>query len=292
MDTNLIKIENSCRYLGHITNGLNEIEDLQRQLRLFFGKANMLRHAFSYCPPIWKETFSSYYGTLYTCNLWFNTLYGNTDKCMLYLMIFTGDLWVVMNFVVTWNVCWKQDSWIRVVYGFCQRWMWPRSLLVMVLWVAQLSCQQCCTEKNTPWLICKGEVWEVFKWLIVWSELWLCSDCFFILEFACFQGRKLSGNRLCTVGLTITSGDVTGTGVGIVTALAFPLIMQCRYAMCFRGIFSSVNTEKTPCGSPVRARYGVSFVDSWYDLCFGFLILCYFRCHGIFNLFGLYSTVI
>ena len=84
----------------------------------------------------------------------------------------------------------------------------------------------------------------------------------FILEFACFQGRKLSRNRLCTVGFTITSGDVTGTGVGIVTALAFPLIMQCRYAMCFSGIFSPVNTEKMPRGSPVRARYGVSFVDS------------------------------
>ena len=66
----------------------------------------------------------------------------------------------------------------------------------------------------------------------------------FILEFACFQGRKLSRNRLCTVGLTITSGDVTGTGVGIVTALAFPLIMQCRYAMCFSGIFSPMNTDK------------------------------------------------
>ena len=54
----------------------------------------------------------------------------------------------------------------------------------------------------------------------------------FILEFACFQGRKLSRNRLCTVGFTITSGDVTGTGVGIVTALAFPLIMQWNYFMC------------------------------------------------------------
>ena len=65
----------------------------------------------------------------------------------------------------------------------------------------------------------------------------------FILEFACFQGRKLSRNRLCTVGLTITPGDVTGTGVAIVTALVFPLIMQCRYAMCFGGIFSQVNRE-------------------------------------------------
>ena len=35
-----------------------------------------------------------------------------------------------------------------------------------------------------------------------------------------------------------------------------------HYAMCFSGIFSPVNTEKTPRGSPVRARYGVSFVDS------------------------------
>ena len=33
-------------------------------------------------------------------------------------------------------------------------------------------------RKDTPWLTCKGEVWEVFKWLIDWSELWLCSACF------------------------------------------------------------------------------------------------------------------
>ena len=33
-------------------------------------------------------------------------------------------------------------------------------------------------RKDTPWLTCKGEVWEVFQWLIVWSELWLCSACF------------------------------------------------------------------------------------------------------------------
>ena len=84
----------------------------------------------------------------------------------------------------------------------------------------------------------------------------------FILEFACFQDRKLSRNRLCTVGLTITSGDVTdvtGTGVGIMTALAFPLLMQCRCAMWFRGIFSPLNTE-TPRGSPVRAGYGGVFL--------------------------------
>ena len=34
------------------------------------------------------------------------------------------------------------------------------------------------SRKDTPWLTCKGEVWEVFRWLIVWSELWLCSACF------------------------------------------------------------------------------------------------------------------
>ena len=66
-----------------------------------------------------------------------------------------------------------------------------------------------------------------------------CNLCEIYYRITCFQGRKLSRNWLCTVGLTLTSGDVTGTGVGIVTALAFPLIMQCRYAMCFRGIFSS-----------------------------------------------------
>ena len=92
----------------------------------------------------------------------------------------------------------------------------------------------------------------------------------FILEFACFQGRELSRNRLCTVGFTITSGDVTGTGVGIVTALAFPLIMQCRYAMCFSGIFSPVNTEETPRGSPVSLLWIHNMISA---LAFSFCVI-------------------
>ena len=53
-------------------------------------------------------------------------------------------------------------------------------------------------------------------------------------------------NRLCNVRLTITSGDVTDNGVGIVTALAFLLIMQCRYTMCFCGIISSEYRKYAP----------------------------------------------
>ena len=89
-----------------------------------------------------------------------------------------------------------------------------------------------------------------------------------------------------SVDLTTTSGDATGTGVGIMTALAFPLLMQYFYTICFRRMFSPMNTEKTHCGTPVGARYGMSFVDSQYKLSFGFLMLCYFRYHGIFNLLG------
>ena len=31
---------------------------------------------------------------------------------------------------------------------------------------------------DNPCFTCKGGIWEVFKWLIVGSELWLCSACF------------------------------------------------------------------------------------------------------------------
>ena len=94
-------------------------------------------------------------------------------------------------------------------------------------------------KRDTTWLTCKGEIWEIFKWLrtvglfllplfdigehrlwynaslqclhqgkylfvYLWYDAllfpWYLHDvtCVkFILEFACFQGRKLSRNRLC-----------------------------------------------------------------------------------------------
>ena len=46
MNDTAIKMESSCRYLGHmITDGLHDNEDIKRQLSSVYGKANMLLHA-------------------------------------------------------------------------------------------------------------------------------------------------------------------------------------------------------------------------------------------------------
>ena len=50
MNDTVIKMESSCRYLGHmITDGLDDNEDIKRQLRSFYDKANMLLRTFNYC---------------------------------------------------------------------------------------------------------------------------------------------------------------------------------------------------------------------------------------------------
>ena len=192
-------------------------------------------------------------------------------------------------------------------------------------------------RKDTPWLTCKGEVWEVFNWLIVWSELWFVPPAFvrywgdrlwydaslqylhqqndifvylwcdalflpyylhdvtcvkFILEFACFQGRKLSRNQLCCqLRHRRTNDNFRWRHWQLSWHYDSSRFSTC-YAISLYNVLSRDHTEKTPRGSPVRARYGLSFEDSWYELCFGFLIMWYFLYHGIFNLFGLYSTAI
>ena len=50
MNDVVIKMESSCRYLGHVvTDSLEDIEDIKRQLRSLYGKANMLLRTFNYC---------------------------------------------------------------------------------------------------------------------------------------------------------------------------------------------------------------------------------------------------
>ena len=73
MNDTVIKMVSSCRYLGHVvTDGLDDSEDIKRQLRSLYDKANMLLRTFNY----WtadvkkKQLFSSYCGSLYTCHLW------------------------------------------------------------------------------------------------------------------------------------------------------------------------------------------------------------------------------
>ena len=50
MNGTVIKMLSSCKYLGHmITDGLDDNEDIKRQLRTFYGEANMLLRTFNYC---------------------------------------------------------------------------------------------------------------------------------------------------------------------------------------------------------------------------------------------------
>ena len=74
MNGTLINEECSCKYLGHmITNQLSDNEDIKRQIRYFYGKANMLLRTFSQCSYHVKlQLFSSYCGSLYSCHLWCN----------------------------------------------------------------------------------------------------------------------------------------------------------------------------------------------------------------------------
>ena len=72
MNDIVIKMESSCRYLGRIiTDDLDDNEAIKRQLRSFYGNANMLLRTFNYCSAnVIKQLFSSCCGSLYTCHLW------------------------------------------------------------------------------------------------------------------------------------------------------------------------------------------------------------------------------
>ena len=62
----------SYTYLGHIiNNNLNDNKDVERQLRNFYGKSNMLLRTFGSCSYAVKlQLFMSYCGSMYTAFLW------------------------------------------------------------------------------------------------------------------------------------------------------------------------------------------------------------------------------
>ena len=68
----IMKTETSYKYLGHIIdNNLNDNKDIERQLRNFYGKSNMLLRTFSSCSYAVKlQLFKSYCGSMYTAFLW------------------------------------------------------------------------------------------------------------------------------------------------------------------------------------------------------------------------------
>ena len=68
----IMKTETSFKYLGHIIdNNLNDNKDIERQLRNFYRKSNMLLRTFSSCSYAVKlQLFMSYCGSMYTAFLW------------------------------------------------------------------------------------------------------------------------------------------------------------------------------------------------------------------------------
>ena len=68
----IMKTETSYKYLGHIfDNDLNDNKDIERKLRNFYGKSNMLLRTFSSCSYAVKlQLFMSYCGSMYTAFLW------------------------------------------------------------------------------------------------------------------------------------------------------------------------------------------------------------------------------
>ena len=93
MNDTVIKMESACRYLGHmITDDLDDNEDIKRQLRSFYGKANMLLRTFNYCSAdVKKNCFPLIVVVCILATCGAITLYGNTGKCMLHIIMFSGD---------------------------------------------------------------------------------------------------------------------------------------------------------------------------------------------------------
>ena len=71
LNGSLMKTAVSYTYLGHIiNNNLNDSKDIERQLRNFYGKSNMLLRTFGSCSYAVKLQFMSYCGSMYTAFLW------------------------------------------------------------------------------------------------------------------------------------------------------------------------------------------------------------------------------
>ena len=70
----LIPAVDKCKYLGIIVTETNCDGDLNRQMRKYYAKANMLLRKFSYCSPDVKCCmFKSYCSTMYCSSIWFES---------------------------------------------------------------------------------------------------------------------------------------------------------------------------------------------------------------------------
>ena len=72
MNGSHLRMDCTYKYLGHIiTDDLKDNNDIQRQIRGFYAKSNMLLRTFSKCSYLVKKhLFMSYCGSIYSMYLW------------------------------------------------------------------------------------------------------------------------------------------------------------------------------------------------------------------------------
>ena len=74
-----------------ITDGLDDNEDIKRQLHSFHGKANMLLRPFNYCSADVKNNCFPLVVVCILATCGASTLHGSTGKHMLHIIIFSGN---------------------------------------------------------------------------------------------------------------------------------------------------------------------------------------------------------
>ena len=102
MNSTLIKVECYCKYLGHmIASKLSDNDDIKRQIRSFYGKANMLLRTFNqFSDHVKLPLFSSYCGSLYSCHLWGNYTVKQYREIQVAYNNVLDEWWVMRNFLV------------------------------------------------------------------------------------------------------------------------------------------------------------------------------------------------
>ena len=102
LNGSIIKTETSYKNLGQFyDNNLNDNKDIERQLRNFYGKSNMLLRTFSSCSHAVKlQLFLSYCVSMLQHFSGVTSRKGNTDNLRWLIIMYSEDLWVTINIAV------------------------------------------------------------------------------------------------------------------------------------------------------------------------------------------------
>ena len=140
MNGTLINVECSCKYLSHMTTRkLSDNEDIKRQIRSSYGKANMLLRTFSQCSyHVTLQLFSSYCGSLYSCHLRCNYTVKQYREIQVLMIMFLDDWWVMRNFIVRVACLWRIEVIILIPVSDSLSMVLPK-----INRFRELSCEMC-----------------------------------------------------------------------------------------------------------------------------------------------------